>query len=414
LQLEPTERNGVLVLHDFIIANRERIISRARLRVRGRMPFASVEARSEHGVPLFLTQLVQALQRASAAKTLRLVGLDEADQDINDSASLHGRELLRSGFTVAQVVHGYGDVCQIVTELAFETHAAISPDNFNTFNRCLDDAIAGAVTAYGRQRESDLASSGLERRGVWALELRHLSQTATLSFDSIRRGMVALTGNTSAVLGRSLARLTALVEYSLAEVRLEAGTPKLDRILVCEFMEEIQIVAVMRAEALGLSLSIAPIDGDLAVDADRQLLSSATLSLLEKAFKFTRINGNVSILVHAIADRVLIDVWDECGGLDSAAAQELFGPFAREGSDRSGLGLGLSIALSAVRANSGNISARSIPGTGCVFTIDLPRRRGPQTASAPPFRLIGAAAPAGSDFGAVDGGRSGQTRARAG
>jgi hypothetical protein len=110
LRLEPTERKGVLVLHDFIIANRERIIDRARLRVRGRVPAASVEARSEHGIPLFLTQLVQALQRDAAAKQLHLVGSHEPDQDIDYSASRHGQELLRNGFTVAQVVHGYGDV----------------------------------------------------------------------------------------------------------------------------------------------------------------------------------------------------------------------------------------------------------------------------------------------------------------
>ena len=42
----------------------------------------------------------------------------------------------------------YGDLCQAVTELAAEKHASISVGEFQTLNRCLDNAIAHAVTAY--------------------------------------------------------------------------------------------------------------------------------------------------------------------------------------------------------------------------------------------------------------------------
>ena len=41
-------------------------------------------------------------------------------------------------------------------------------------------------------------------------------------------------------------------------------------------------------------------------------------------------------------------------------------------SDRSGLGLGLSISRKAVAANGGEIRAVNLPGKGCIFTIDLP------------------------------------------
>lgn len=37
-----------------------------------------------------------------------------------------------------------------------------------------------------------------------------------------------------------------------------------------------------------------------------------------------------------------------------------------------GLGLGLSIVRKAVRAHGGDITIRNMPGTGCVFVIDLP------------------------------------------
>lgn len=144
------------VLHEFIFANRESIIERAKARVRARIGESSADAKVEHGVPVFLMQLVDALARDASANSLRLVRLDDSATVINDSAALHGFELLKNGFTIGQVVHGYGDVCQVVTELASDTHTGISVDDFRVFNRCLDDAIAGAVTAYASQGKSDL------------------------------------------------------------------------------------------------------------------------------------------------------------------------------------------------------------------------------------------------------------------
>ena len=60
--------------------------------------------------------------------------------DIGNSAKKHGHDLLTQGFTVEQVVHDYGDVCQSITDLAVELEASISTDDFRTLNRCLDNA----------------------------------------------------------------------------------------------------------------------------------------------------------------------------------------------------------------------------------------------------------------------------------
>ena len=63
------------------------------------------------------------------------------------SATVHGSELLALGYTVDQVVHDYGDLCQAITHLAIERDAPFSADQFCTLNRCLDNAIADAVPA---------------------------------------------------------------------------------------------------------------------------------------------------------------------------------------------------------------------------------------------------------------------------
>jgi signal transduction histidine kinase len=144
-----------------------------------------------------------------------------------------------------------------------------------------------------------------------------------------------------------------------------------------EFMEEIEVNAVMQAEGRGLHFSMTSAEADVAIDADRQLLTSAVSNLLQNAFKFTKPGGSVALTTRATQDRVAIEVRDECGGLPPGKVDELFRPFTRGNSERTGLGLGLSIALSATRANSGELYVSDVPGTGCVFTIELPRHPPP-------------------------------------
>jgi signal transduction histidine kinase len=367
------------MLRQLIVANREEIIERARRRVSARTAPKSSDTRLEHGVPIFLTQIVDAL---AAAHSLSLAGTAPLDTVISDTAALHGRELLRAGLTVAQVVNGYGDVCQVVTDLASEAAVPISAQEFHVFNRCLDEAVAGAVSAYGQQRERDLAYEGTERLGILAHEMRNLLNTMTLSFAIIRDGKVGLSGSTGAMLARSMSGLCALVDRSVAEVRLEAGPPKLEAISMVEFMEEMQVSGAVHAEGYGLQLTVHPVDRALMIDGDRQLLASAVSNLLQNAFKFSRPQGHVSLRTSVTRDRVLIDVSDECGGLPPGKAQDLFRPFVQGSANRSGLGLGLAIARRAALANSGEIRVRDIPGTGCVFTVDLPRRSGRPTALA--------------------------------
>jgi hypothetical protein len=109
------------------------------------------------------------------------------------------------------------------------------------------------------------------------------------------------------------------------------------------------------------------------VNADPQLLASAVMNLLNNAFKFTHTGGRV--VLRALRDDrcVHIEVEDECGGIPDGA-QEPFKAFAdrRRAVDRTGLGLGLSIARKAVRMHGGDIHFRNLPGKGCVFVIEVP------------------------------------------
>jgi signal transduction histidine kinase len=81
----------------------------------------------------------------------------------------------------------------------------------------------------------------------------------------------------------------------------------------------------------------------------------------------------VTLRTSTDSDCVRIAVEDECGGLPPGDPRDLFRPFAQRSKDRSGLGLGLPISQRGVEASGGEIAVRDVPGTGCVFTVSLPR-----------------------------------------
>lgn len=366
------------MLHEFLTANRDELVRRCRAKVAKRPAPLPTAIELEHGVPLFLDQLIGALRKELGPPP---GNLSHEPIEIAATAERHGAEFFRKGFTVDQVVHDYGDLCQSVTELAGERKAPITVDEFRTFNRCLDDAIADAVTSFSHARDQTISAQGTqemnERLGSLAHELRNLLNAAILAFDAIKTGHVAVTGATGAVLDRSLRALRDAIDRSLAEVRLGAGfSAHRECINVREFIEEIQVAAAMDASARQITFEVAAIDKRLTVEADRQMLGSAVSNLLQNAFEFSRPGGTVSLSARATDDRVMIDIADECGGLPAGKAEELFLPFEQRSGDRTGLGLGLSISRRAVEANDGSLDVRNVPGTGCVFTIDLPRSGG--------------------------------------
>jgi signal transduction histidine kinase len=354
------------ILREFIAAHRVEILARARARVSARNAPAATDAELTRALPSFLEQLGEALRKASSNEAI-----DHAE--IASSASVHGGQRFQQGLTVGQVVHDYGDLCQVITGLAVEQNARVSVGEFRTLNLCLDDAIAGAVTAFSHQRERAIAREGTERLGVLAHEMRNVLNAAILSFASIKKGVVAPGGSTSAIHDRSLLRMHTLIDRSLADVRLEAEMQIFESVPVWEVLEEVEIGGAMVAQTRKITFVVTTIDRAVLVKADRQILAAAIANLLQNAFKFSPTGTTVSLRARCAASRVLIEIEDECGGLPPGKTETLLRPFVQRGADRTGLGLGLSICLKAVKAISGDLRIRDLPRKGCVFTIDLPR-----------------------------------------
>lgn len=371
------------MMHDFLFNNRAELTTRCREKVALRPARGATADQLESGVPMFLDQLIRTLTVEQTAEPLdsRTISGPAGGggaSEIGTSAALHGRALLDLGFNVSQVVHDYGDLCQAITDLAYERDAPFAVDEFRTLNRCLDNAIADAVTEFSYQRDHIAAEkqtlAANEQAGFFAHELRNYLNTASLAFDAAHAGNLTLSGATGTLLKRSLTGLRDLIDRSLHEVRENTtNATSLGVFAIAEFIDEVQHAAVLAAHARGCKFSVFHVEPQLAVKGDRDLLYAALGNLLQNAFKFTHNHSEVTLRVHAVADRILIDVEDHCGGLPPGSVGLLFQPFKQHSNDKSGLGLGLSIARRSVESYDGTLSVVDKPGIGCVFTIDLPR-----------------------------------------
>jgi len=215
------------LLAEFITTNRAGILARCQEKAHTRLVAARSNVQLDNCVPLFLDQLVAELERDTPMRNAALL----------QSAVQHGHDLLVHGFTVSQVVHEYGDICQAVTEVAVEHNAQISTDDFRRLNRCLDDAIAGAVTEYGRARDDTInrhTNAEDQRRVVLTTNLRTAIAAAKTALDVVKTGSAGLSGSTSSVLDTSLNAAHALVDSLLDEFSPKHQEPSPSNPLVNE------------------------------------------------------------------------------------------------------------------------------------------------------------------------------------
>jgi hypothetical protein len=198
-------------LHTFIATNHGQLVAMTREMVakRSKNP-RSGDLETRHGVHVFLDQLGEALVAEAKRDPAQKAEADpSASPDIANTAALHGHDLLGLGFSVEEVVHDYGDVCQAVTELAVKLEAPISAADFHTLNRCLDNAIAAAVTAWNGGG-ADASETGGPRRSRDEV-FRHLVRGSITAFGLLREGRVGIAGPTAMLLEGNLEKMRAML-----------------------------------------------------------------------------------------------------------------------------------------------------------------------------------------------------------
>jgi signal transduction histidine kinase len=295
------------------------------------------------------------------------------EAEVAKVAGQHGVEMLKLGYTLSHVVHAYGAMCQSITEIAEQKHFPIDVAGFHELNQCLDVAIAGAVTEYEKLRDSQEKSREDQHLGFLTHELRNALTSVTISLQLIKNGTVGLSGSTGKVLDRGLTRMQDLIDRSLTEVRLRVD-PKMhiEPGHLLSIVDQILVSARVEAELKKQKLEV-QIDPTLIIKLDQQAFHSALSNLIQNAIKFSHEGGKIHIRGNEVRDKVVVEVEDDCGGLPPNVEKDLFQAFKQKHENKSGLGLGLTIAERAIKLNHGTIEARNLPGKGCIFTITLPK-----------------------------------------
>jgi signal transduction histidine kinase len=381
-----------MTLLEFLKANETAILASVEEKssaLAGARP-ASEPAR--RGLSIFFNQLLHVLEHAPIEPTQANVdkdgmakAADDGDEpaiahaagrpydvEVARSAGAYGSVLQHLGYTLSHVVHAYGSICQSITELAIAKNASITNEEFRELNRCLDTAIAGAVTMFHAERAEGFNTRETEHLGFLAHELRNGLAIVNTSLRLIRSGTVGFSGSIGQVLDRALKRQQELIDRSLAEVRLRVD-PKVHK-ETAPFLPLIDQMVSMAEEETSLKGQTLEMDVEpgLKIEADQYLLFSAVSNLVQNAIKYTCAGGRIRIRGNSVGSQAIIEVEDQCGGLSSATPSDLFKPFEQQSKNRDGLGLGLTIAHRAIALNGGTIDVQNLPGRGCIFRISLP------------------------------------------
>ncbi|WP_234266811.1 hybrid sensor histidine kinase/response regulator [Hydrogenophaga sp. NFH-34] len=181
------------------------------------------------------------------------------------------------------------------------------------------------------------------------------------------------------VIHRGGEHLLSLIDGTLDIARIESGRLALDvrPMAFADVVREVASMFELQAAAKGLRFVFdAPADLPLAVRADEKRLRQILINLLGNAVKFTG-QGEVRLRVRHAREMAHFEVHDTGPGMSAADMERIFEPFARgqgavaAAGPEGGTGLGLTIAKMLTDLMGGEMTVRSQPGAGTVFTVRL-------------------------------------------
>ncbi|MBI4428507.1 MAG: HAMP domain-containing histidine kinase [Ignavibacteriales bacterium] len=174
-----------------------------------------------------------------------------------------------------------------------------------------------------------------------------------------------------------LVRLSNIVESLMSLVKSDSGTPAFNfqEISLTQILEQIVADARLLAERKNISVTLGSLDR-INVNGDPTRLRQLFLNLVDNAVKYTPENGSIGFSLHRVNGSAVVRVQDSGIGIRRKDLAKIFDRFyrgdqSRDG-DRSGSGLGLSIAKWIVETHQGTIEVTSREKKGSTFTVTLP------------------------------------------
>jgi signal transduction histidine kinase len=316
-------------------------------------------------VPLFLEGI-----------TAKLDGTEPATLEKAHDSRTHALQRHALGVSVDQLVREYGLIAECATELCASLGRTVSSEEQLQLMRMLFTSAAAGVAEFAQREAARASQTERERTGFLAHEMRNPIASARLALDLIKHDSTK-TELFLTALESSITLASQRVDDALSKLRIDAlprsSLQQAELVEIDALLRDVRADAALHAQAKSITVTV-QLEPGLRIAGDHRALLSALSNLVRNAVKFTRHRGDVTIRARREEGRVLIEVHDECGGLPPEQAERVFEAFAQSGSDRTGFGLGLTIAQEVITASGGTLMVRNAPGRGCVFIADLPAR----------------------------------------
>ena len=297
---------------------------------------------------------------------------ESAEAGTEPASTAHGVQRLRVGFDVVEVIREYEILADCILEELEASGRNISTRTFRRVQSLLNAGRAHAVSAYVERRDEDIAREHSQHVAFVAHELRGPLMAAFLSANALQKQARLEDDRGLSILVRNLASLRELIDQVLLADRL-AGRVQLtpETFDLRSLVEEVATDAGPTAERNRVELVIDAPD-TLSFNGDRRLIRSAVSNIVGNAVKFTHEGRAITLRAQRANGFTTIEVEDGCGGLPEGNPEDLFEPLVQRGNDRTGFGLGLAIVKQAIEAHGGSTRVRSLPGRGCIFSLELP------------------------------------------
>ena len=248
-----------------------------------------------------------------------------------------------------------------------------------------DDSVLDYSALLMQERETHLAALADRDRllAIFSHDLRNLLNALTLNEAIVLRlkgGMAEkAASNVQVILGRMdrmLSNLLDLARVNAGKLRVVAESRDAAEV-VRETVDAFRPIAEAKHLTLHLSETAGPFDARIDHDRISQVLSN----LLSNAIRFSCPGGKISVTLSTIGHFVQVAVRDSGPGIEEADFERIFECYRQlDGSDATGLGLGLFISRSIVQAHGGKIWAESELGAGSTFVFTVPGVDGPSGA----------------------------------
>ena len=182
------------------------------------------------------------------------------------------------------------------------------------------------------------------------------------------------------IMQRNALRLQKLINQLLSLSKIESGQMKL------QAWEE-DIVSLTRgyvqsfeslAQQQNIHLTFNSDIDFLPLYIDRDKIEKILYNLLSNALKFTKIRGEVNVLLGETKGLVTVAISDTGTGIEREQLEHIFDRFYRADNSnyQEGTGIGLALAKELVELHHGKIEVESEPGRGTTFTVFFPKGKG--------------------------------------